>query len=101
MVISPYMQNDHVTKQEFDEFKGEMRDFKTDTEIRFDNVDHSIKELRTFVDAGFEDMQSYTNNSIMHFEERFEKKLDQKLDQKLGKTKDEIIEHINNAIKNK
>ena len=86
-VVSPYMNNNYVTKEEFGEFKDEMLDFKTDTEIRFDNVDHSIKELNTFVRDGFDGMERYINNSFLYFGE--------KMDDKFEKNKNEIVAAIN------
>ncbi len=55
MTLSP-IQHDYVTKKEF-------REFRTDTNIRFDNVEHSIKELKSFTIEGFEKIEEYIDKS--------------------------------------
>ncbi len=109
MILSP-MQNNYVTKEEFGEFKDEMLDFKTDTGIRFDNVDADIRNLRKFTWEGFVGMEKFILNSFIDFEDKFGKKMDEKfeknrlaiishvdkkMDEKFEKNKIDIIAHIN------
>ena len=87
MTLSP-IQHNYVTKKEFG-------DFKTDANVRFDNIDYSIKDLKQFVVDGFEGMERYVDASFTAFEERFEQKMDNKFDQNKKDIIFEIKEHIN------
>lgn len=80
MTLSPMQQN-HVTKQEFNEFK-------LDTEIRFDNVEKSIKDLKNYTNQGFQKMEEYIDNSFVEFGKQ--------IDLKLEKNRDEIILALKN-----
>lgn len=84
------MQHDYVTKKEFNEFRDEMYEFRTDMAIRFDNVEKSIRDLRSYVDEGFSKMEEYINNSFMAF--------GSEIDIKLDKHKKEILEEVPGII---
>ena len=68
MTISP-MQLDHVTKEEFGEFK-------TDLDIRLDNIDAKADRLGRFTREGFDSMEMFIKNSFIEFEGKLDKKLD-------------------------
>jgi hypothetical protein len=53
MVLSP-MQMDHVTREEFGEFKEEFRDFREETNGRFDEMSTHFEDEKKFVRDGFE-----------------------------------------------
>ncbi len=108
MTISP-MQLDHVTKEEFGEFK-------TDTEIHFDNVEAGIGDLKILAMEGFDGMDTLIKNSFIEFDGKLDKKLDikfannnrliisrldKKMDEKfhnLGKSLDARFERNNKEI---
>ena len=108
MTISP-MQLDHVTKEEFGEFK-------TDTEIHFDNVEAGIGDLKKVAMEGFDGMDTLIKNSFIEFDGKLDKKLDikfannnrliisrldKKMDEKfhdLGKSLDVRFERNNKEI---
>jgi hypothetical protein len=115
MALSP-MQMDYVTKDEFGEFRDEFEDFrdgmgefKTDTLIKFDNIDAEIKRQTTFTREGFEKMEEFITNSFTEFGDKLDKKLDikfansnrviisqldKRMNEKLEKTKLDIISAI-------
>ncbi|MEI6397070.1 MAG: hypothetical protein WCO48_03305 [Candidatus Taylorbacteria bacterium] len=70
MTISP-MQLDHVTREEFGEFK-------IDAEIHFDNVEAGIRDLKTLTMEGFDGMDRLIKNSFIEFGDKLDKTLDEK-----------------------
>lgn len=53
---------DYVTKFEFNEFRDEMKDFRSDTQQRFETLDRKFDQLR-------EDFRVHTGTILQEFRE--------------------------------
>jgi len=79
MVLSP-MQSDYVTRKEFDAFRDEMHDYKLDTDIHLDNIEHCIEASKELMLKGFEKMEQYIDASISNNINALESRVNDKVD---------------------
>ncbi len=85
MTISP-MQLDHVTREEFVEFKDKFEDFREETNDNFINLDRKLKD---FTINGIEKIETYIDKNVAI------------LSGEIQQSKVEIINHINRVMKAK
>ena len=85
MTISP-MQLDHVTREEFGEFKDKFEDFREETNDNFINLDRKLKD---FTINGIEKIETYIDKNVAI------------LSGEIQQSKVEIINHINRVMKAK